>query len=281
MILIADSGATKTDWRLLRSGIEPYSFITQGINPYFASSEVIANILDQEIPVEIKSEFIDQVCFYGAGCSLVNRQSIVNEGIKSVFAYADVLVASDLMAAARALSGDDSGLVAILGTGSNIGYYNGHTITETVRSLGFILGDEGSGAYIGKRFLADYLQKRMPAELSKQFEQLFPMTYDQFLEGVYKSVFPSRFLGSFSLFASARMADVYIQDVIVEAFDQFFIKMVMSLTHIPVKKIGFVGSIAYTFAEQLTLTAQKFGYQISSIIPNPIDKLAAYHSKNL
>ncbi len=196
MILIADSGSTKTEWSLVgRNGVER-TFRTAGINPYLLSEDEVRRILTREVLVELPIERITEVYFYGAGCVGRPAETLCVQ-LHRVIGPETVEVNSDLLAAARALCGDAPGIVAILGTGSNSGYYDGHDITRRVPSLGFLLGDEGSGSDLGKHLLADALKGLLPEPLARQFFDCYPLTQEEVLDAVYRRPMPNRYMARF------------------------------------------------------------------------------------
>lgn len=277
MILIAESGATKTQWAVVYDDNSKVLFDTQGINPFFLTVDELSGILGKEFPTAVKELFVDKVFFYGAGCHSSVNKTIISEAVKSIYPYAEVEVQSDLLAAARALYKQNAGLAAILGTGSNVCLYNGHAITGSIKSLGYVLGDEGSGAYIGKQVLTSFLLGNMPSELALSFQSQYPFTLDQFLQGVYKSEFPSRYLGQFCYFASANQKHPFIELLVINAFANFFAVMVAQLPHSKNNAIGYVGGIAFGFRDLLIECTHKQGFETPLILQNCLQQLLNYH----
>ncbi len=207
MILIADSGSTKTHWGLVNenSGEPAMEFQTSGINPFYQDKKTILHLLQKEFTWKIDSPV--HLFFYGAGCSGVDSKAIVYEPLNSFFNPASITVESDLMAAAHSLCQHDAGLACIMGTGSNSCYYNGREITRHVPSLGYILGDEGSGADIGRRLVADILKHQLPDVVADHFFSTFHYNREEILEHVYKNPFPNRFLAGFAPYVRENIGD--------------------------------------------------------------------------
>ena len=203
--LIADSGATKSEWCILKNGRKKTIF-TRGISPYFLSTKQISNLLSTELKPFIKKIKVDEVYYYGTGCANPNNAKLVKDAILSVFENAKVFVDHDLMAASRALLAHNKGIACILGTGSNSCYYNGKKIVKNSPGLGYVLGDEGSGAFLGKKVLQYYLYNIFDEELRAKFDALYATNTVEILENVYKKPMPNRYLASFSIFlASAKL----------------------------------------------------------------------------
>ncbi|MBI4645473.1 MAG: hypothetical protein HY738_02485 [Bacteroidia bacterium] len=277
MILIADSGSTKTDWRLIDNQKKSISFSSNGLNPYFVDDERVKTEILTHYPKTVKYERIEKIFFYGAGCSSPDKCQIVKNGLSKVFPLAEISIYHDLLGAARALFFNESGIAVILGTGSNSGYYNGNAIIQYVPSLGYILGDEGSGAFMGKQLLKDFLYKDLPQELHKKFLKKFNLTKEDILQAVYNEPFPNRFLASFTKFLSENISHPFIRDIITFSFSELFKKQLCKYPSYKHEKIGCTGSIAYYFSDLLKQTAMNFGADISQIIEFPITNLIKYH----
>lgn len=280
MILIADSGSTKTDWRLIDDKKKIHQANTQGINPYFVSTEDISKILQCEL-LPILPEFIEnekiEIHFYGAGCSSIEKCNDVKSGIENVFKHAQITVEHDLLAAARALCGHQEGLAAILGTGSNSCYYNGKKILQNQPSLGFILGDEGSGAYLGKQLICDFLNNEMPEEISNRIKERFKLTKDDVLENVYKKPFPSRYLASFSKFIYQNLKYEYCHNLVVHAFRLFFERHICKYPRKGELPLGIVGSVGFYYSNIISRIADEKGIPMGKIMESPISGLTLYH----
>jgi N-acetylglucosamine kinase-like BadF-type ATPase len=281
MILIADSGSTKTDWRLIDAADRSWQFGTIGFNPFFQDSIMIAEELRRKLLPEIQVVYPDNeplyIYFYGAGCSSPEKCEIVSTAIKHVFPNAIVEVEHDLLAAARALCGRKEGIAAIMGTGSNSCYYNGQKIVSNVTSLGYILGDEGSGAYIGKHFIRDYLNKEVPENIATNFQNEYKLSDEAILNAVYKQTMPSRFLASFSKFINQHKQEPYFIELVNNNFEMFFNKHICKYEQHKTVALSCVGSVAYHYKETLREVADKKGVKIDRILESPIEDLSLFH----
>lgn len=281
MILLADSGSTKTDWRLIDANQQIYQYATQGINPYLQNQEEITAILEKELIPQLKSgmqSHVSEIHFYGAGCGTVQKKKSVAASLSSLFSSALIEVNTDLLGAARALCGSQPGIAAILGTGSNTCYYDGVAIVENHPSLGYILGDEGSGAHIGKTFIQAYLNKELPESLSQRFYDRFQLDKEQILDQIYKQPLPNRFLASFTKFVYQNLKEQYIIDLVAGCFNQLFDKHVLKYEHTSLK-LNCVGSVAFYFSNILRAVAVNKGVVIDKIIETPIAALTLFHLK--
>ncbi|MFN7013387.1 MAG: N-acetylglucosamine kinase [Bacteroidia bacterium] len=280
MILIADSGSTKTDWRLIDDKNKIHQANTQGINPYFVSTDDISKILENELlpalPTFIENEKIE-IHFYGAGCSSIEKCNEVKLGLEKIFKHAQIIVEHDLLAAARALCGYNEGLAAILGTGSNSCYYNGKYIVQNQPSLGFILGDEGSGAYLGKQLICDFLNDEMPNEIYDRIKERFKLTKDEVLENVYKKPFPSRYLASFSKFIYQNLKHDYCNQLVIDAFRLFFNRHICKYPRKGELPLGIVGSVGFYYSNIISRIADEKGIPMGKVLESPIAGLTLYH----
>jgi len=282
MILIADSGSTKTNWRLIDDGNKIHQYSTVGLNPYFCNTKEISNAIRHELVPDLKPETLNhklQTFFYGAGCSSKDKCKIVELALKENFRNANIEVHHDLLGAARALCGHEEGIAAILGTGSNSCYYDGKKIVENIPALGYILGDEGSGAYMGKKLIRVYLNKELPKELSEKFDKRFQLSKDDILEAVYNKPHPNRVLGSFSKFLSQNLEDPYVVQLIYSAFEDFFDKRICKYAKHKEVKMSCVGSVGFHFSKILKAVASDNGVTINKIIETPIAALTLYHMR--
>lgn len=279
MILIADGGSTKTDWRLLKEGREYKQVQTQGFNPYLVGSDVIEEILWKELQPYIDNEAVSHVYYYGAGCSTPVKNMIVENAFEKVFTKARIDISHDLLGAAHALCADSEGIVAILGTGSNSCYYDGREIKEGIFSLGYFFGDEGSGAYLGKQLLTAYLHKELPRDIEERLQQEYPSSLESILDAVYKKPAPSRFLASFSRFINNNREHPYIHNLITEAFKAFYKYQVCCYAKHKEVPVHFVGSVAYHYQDILTEVGKQFDIKTGNFIKAPIDGLVRYHNE--
>lgn len=267
--LIADSGSTKTDWILLRDDERVKRISTQGINPVMLDEAEIIAILNNELMPELIQLKIDGVDFYGAGCRGVQCE-IVRQALQGVFHIERIVVDSDMLGAARALCRTREGIVCILGTGSNSCLYDGQKIVKNVSPLGFILGDEGSGAVLGKRLVGDVLKGMLPETIAQQFLADYGLTIDDVIRRVYREPMPNRFLASFAPFISRHKDCVEMRNLIVDEFSRFFMRNVAHYNRQDLP-VHFVGSIAYYFRDELTEVARRLGYKMGTIKKAPLD----------
>jgi N-acetylglucosamine kinase-like BadF-type ATPase len=279
MILIADSGSTKTDWRLVNENSEISSFSTIGFNPYFIDGSSVLRELEKSELSRFKKE-ITLIFFYGAGCSTEENRQIIKNSFSNFFINADINVNHDMLAAARSACGYKKGIVGILGTGSNSCLYDGNDIVENVTALGFVLGDYGSGANIGKRFIKAYLENELPKEISELFYATYKLTATDILEAVYKKALPNKFLASFSLFVSKHIDNVFIEQLVKEQFGLFFEKNICKYTNYQNQKIYLVGSIAFVYEQLIKDVANQYHLKIEKVIKQPIDGLVKFHLIN-
>jgi N-acetylglucosamine kinase-like BadF-type ATPase len=277
MNLIADSGSTNTHWCLVEKGEVVNEIITDGINPFYQSDMEIIALLDEQLIPKLEKIDIDSIYFYGAGCSFPEKKILVSRGLVRFFGNSLIEIQSDLLGAARSLFQHEKGIACILGTGSNSCYYDGKDITQNVSPLGFILGDEGSGAVLGKLFLADCLKEQLPLDLKENFLLSYKLTPEIILENVYKKPFPNRYLAQFAPFLLKNIEEPSIFNLVYDSFDAFLVRNVMQY---PLEEIqiGFVGSVAFYFRDTLEIVASERKIAISDIVQNPMNGLVKYHS---
>lgn len=281
MTLIADSGSSKTAWVVLE-GQEPVkSFQTVGINPYFWTSQQIETLLKSEVALKLQGWVIRQIFFYGAGCSSKEKKQVVYEALQQVFPNTQIFVEHDLLAAARALCGRAAGVACILGTGSNACVFDGEQIVAQPINLGFWLGDEGSGGYIGKALVKAFLHQEMPRVLQEKFQQKYSLTLSEVLENAYQKPFPNRYFASFAPFASENLEDDFIRALLYKSFEAFFDKYVAKLPSVEILPIHFVGSIAVVFKKILQEFLCKRQWQFGKVLQTPIEELVSYHAANV
>lgn len=277
MLLIAESGSTKTDWCLAKDYENLERFSTNGLNPYFYDQEGVRNILKKELPSHLPFESLEQIYFYGAGCSSEIRKARVKGGLKSVFSRANIEVEHDLLGSARALCGNEKGIATILGTGSNACLFDGQKITDQSGGIGFILGDEGSGADLGKRFLRSYFYGELPDEILKAFEQEFSPDKDEIVDHVYQKPNPNRYLASYAKFIQDYSDHAFMQALIENAFSDFINRHILKFEKGQKLPMHSVGSIAYYFEPFLKPLVESNGIEMGRIIVKPIDNLIEFH----
>lgn len=280
MILIADSGSTKTDWRLMDSGKEVGQIKTRGFNPYYQQQEEMRSEVESALIPNIQTGLVKTIYFYGSGCSTPERQKKISDTLHPFFPGATINVQSDLVGAARALCGDQEGIVCILGTGSGSCRYDGNTIIENIPSLGFILGDEGSGAWLGKKMVTDFLRGHMPRKCLETIKEKLHIDKEIILEHVNHKPMPSRYLAGFAKFISENIDQTYFYQLIFDSFTSFAKNYITRYPDYADFKCHFVGSVAFHNQEILHNVARYNGFTIGNIIKSPIDGLTMYHTKN-
>lgn len=281
MILIADSGSTKTDWRVIDANQQYEQVRTAGINPQYLDTDKIYSILEAELLPYLKERNISTIYYYGAGCSSPERNKRVEDALTRAFPGIPNVVDHDLTAAARALCGHQPGIACILGTGSNSCLYDGEKIIDNVPSLGFLMGDEGSGAYMGKLLIRAFLYRELPDELAQSLKNRYNLTKESILTTVYGSDIPSKYLATFAKFMHEKRKNPVIKEMIYENFEEFFERHVSKYAGFGELPVNFVGSIAFYFADTLKLVAKKYGAHIGLIISSPSEGLINYHQELL
>lgn len=277
MKLIGESGGTKTNWVAVSDSSETRIISTIGLNPNFVSKEAFTEVLSEEVLPAMKHPDIEEVWFYGAGCSGSLMEEKVKDSVMAVLPSASINVFSDLTGAARGLLGESGGYICMLGTGSNSGYYNGKYITENIPPLGFILGDEGSGASLGKKLLADFLRGIMPLHLAAEFKENYGAEKDDIVSHVYRGVFPSSYIGGFVKFLKDHISDPYCVNLVKTSFDEF-VRRNLKLYKITGKtRIAATGSVAWHFRDLLREVFSDYNFVITGITKDPIRGLIKFH----
>jgi len=281
MILIADSGSTKTDWCILADSGNHDIISTAGLNPFFQDTEECLGVIQNELLPEIRKvdpTRIEEVHFYGAGCSSEDKCAVLERAFQKVFTNAVIRVDHDLLGAARALCGHDPGVAAILGTGSNSCYYDGKVIRRNITALGYILGDEGSGSYIGKRLIKDYLDHEVPALIRQKFDAEFGYTKDQLLDEVYMGDLPNRFLASFAKWIiELKGEESYAAEIVRDSLTDFLNKHICKYDQHKDVALNVLGTIGYLNKDILEELCQTKGIQLGKVIKSPIVDLIHYH----
>lgn len=276
--LIADSGSTKTDWRLVSPDGDAHAFQTDGFNPYYENTGQIADVLRAQLLPELNGAAVSDVFFYGAGCSGPAVNSIVADALRAVLLGVETVeVNSDMLGAARAGAGREPGIVCILGTGSNACCYDGGQITRGIQSLGFWLGDEGSGGYLGKTLVCDFFQERLPTDLRDAFQTQYALDRPTLLENAYQKPFPNRYFAQFTPFLSQNIAHPHVVGLVTEAFALFLTTYVRRFPEADAWPVHFVGSVAYYFAEPLQPVVVQTGLTMGRILKAPADRLVKFH----
>jgi N-acetylglucosamine kinase-like BadF-type ATPase len=280
MKLIVDSGSTKTDWGFFSTLSDLRIYKTQGINPCHQSADEIKGIIQGELLSQIAgidAGGVTQLFYYGAGCATDAICAQMADMLKGYFPAAAVTVDSDMLGAARALCGRSEGVACVLGTGSNSCLYNGREIIDQVPSLGYILGDEGSSAALGRRFISDCLKRQLPEAVSREFMERYSLTKDIIIENVYRKPLPNRYIAGFAPFIYDKRAVPEVHKLIIQCFQEFFTRNVISY-HKPWMPVHFVGSLANSFADELKETADSLGMTIGRIESSPMNGLVDYHA---
>ncbi|HHU98260.1 MAG TPA: ATPase [Bacteroidales bacterium] len=279
MILIADSGSTKTEWREVSDGVAGKSYISTGINPFFVTGEEMIRLFGKELP-ELKGAGVSRIFFYGTGVSNASKADIVRGALSSFFGTDKLFIGSDLLGAARSLCQNEPGIACIIGTGSNSCYYNGNEIVANVSPLGYILGDEGGGAVIGRKLVAGVLKKQLPGIVIENFFRAYPYTPAEILDNVYNMPFPNRFLGQFTRFIADNIHVPELQAIITSSFDEFIVRNVLSYPEARRYPVHFTGSIAYHFRSFLEDLLVKHRLQPGLFTLTPMENLVKYHIQN-
>lgn len=274
--LIADSGSTKCEWCLITDG-KKKTIVTQGISPYFLDKDQIVLLIQKELLPKIKNVQIDQLYYYGTGLGNVNNVAIIKAALKQVFATTKIEVNSDLLAAARGLCGTTKGIACILGTGSNSCYYDGKKIVKNSPGLGYVLGDEGSGAYLGKKVIQYYLYKTFDEELNARFEKYFETNAAEILENVYKKPLANRYLASFAIFLADNRGHYMIENIIEDGLNDFFFNHLYKYRESWTMPINFIGSVAFGFKDVLKDLCNTYELQLGTVLKKPMQGLINYH----
>jgi N-acetylglucosamine kinase-like BadF-type ATPase len=281
MILIADSGSTKTSWCLVDHSGHQREFDTEGYNPCYAGGKSLYEILEPNLPANFSPADVQEVAFYGAGV-YEDKYDVIRDAISPIFPNARIDAAMDLTGSARALLGRNPGFAAILGTGTNSCLYDGARIIHNIDSLGFILGDEGSGGYMGKRLISDYIRGYMPEEVRGWFWDAYQLTGDQLIDRIYSDPMPNRYCASFTRFLTGEHAghEYLEQHIIRGSFRDFFNNIVKNYPSYQDYSFNSVGTIGWIFRDRLIEVAAAFGMEADNIIANPMEGLVKYHRES-
>ena len=278
-ILIADSGSTKTDWLYVNDG-RTVQFQSAGMNPFYQNKDQVAAVLQSEVIPRLPGD-VENIFFYGAGCANALASKPISDALVELIptAASQIEVASDMLGAARGLCIKETGLACILGTGANNAFYDGVNIVRSIGSLGFWLGDEGSGSYLGKTIVVYFLQNEMPEDLQILFARTYPeIDRLSVLEHAYKKPFPNRYFATFSKFIGENVGHVFVQKMVTDAFDLFVKKYILKHRQAEKYPVHFTGSIAFYYQEILRGSLSRHGLQAGKILKSPLKGLAEYHS---
>jgi N-acetylglucosamine kinase-like BadF-type ATPase len=275
--LIADSGATKAEWCLLKNKKQKIYFTT-GVSPYLMNTEQIEKMLNKELKPAIKKESISAVYYYGTGCGNPENIISIRKALKHVIPTTKkIQVDTDIIGAARALCGTSKGIACILGTGSNACYYNGNRIVKSSPGLGYILGDEGSGANMGRKVIQHFLYQTFDGELQTKFDQKFKTNRMEILDKVYRQPLPNKYMASFAMFLSENRGHYMIENIIEDSFNEFFYNHIFKFKESWLYPINFVGGVAFAFKDVLKELCKSNGLHLGKILKNPMEGLVDYH----
>lgn len=277
MILVADSGSSKTDWLLSQPGQEPIEFRSPGLNPYFLTEKEIVKLLqDKSKDLIAYGASVTEIYFFGAGCSGPDRHEIVSNALSTLFPKAYISVDSDLLGSAYATCGHEKGLCCVLGTGSNISFFDGEDIHSGKHGLGFVLGDEGSGTWFGKAMITDFLYGKMPYDIYVQFDKTYSLTKEIVVSNVYQKPRANAYLASFARFLNVIRRTDYGQALLTMGLTEFIETNIKSYPQYHQYKCNFVGSIAYVFADELKALCEKNNIKVGKILRQPIHDLLEF-----
>lgn len=280
MILVADSGSTKTNWACLADN-RSFHFNTIGMNPYFVTEEIVRNEIQNNFPAEVSTSAVSKIYFYGSGCGRLESQMTIKNALSTIFSEAEIIVDSDLVGAAIACYGEGSGVVAILGTGMNIGYWDGSKLETPMPSLGYIFGDAGSGAVLGRKLIQAVFEKRFSQNLIDAFQQKYHLELSELLDKVYKQPRPNTFLASFVPFLSGNIENEEIKNLLHDAYCEFakvYAKPISEKYN--TSSISFVGSLSQVFQEIISSELANFGLNVKNIVSSPLQNIEQFYMNN-
>ncbi|HQT23473.1 MAG: N-acetylglucosamine kinase [Sphingobacteriales bacterium 17-39-43] len=280
MLLVADSGSSKADWILTISDTETIPFRTSGINPFFLSEKDIIKIFQNTPEIQPYTDQVKEIYFFGAGCSSPDRREHISNALSKIFKHAFVSVDIDIIASIYATAGNSKGICCIIGTGSNITYFDGSKIHESKHGLGYILGDEGSGTWLGRQLITSFLYGKMPADLSDSFKKNYKIDKESVIKHVYQQPAPNFYLASFAPFLSEHIGHPFIVDVLKKGFSEFIETNIKSYPDYKDQTCHFVGSIAYHFSDILKELCTANEIKVGKILKHPIEELSRFILKN-
>lgn len=282
MILIADGGSSGIKWCLLDKAEKILEFNTTGMNPVMLTFEEMSQRIAEEVVPELNQQIaqIEHIYYYGAGCRGGDYNRAVEKALKKSFPNSAITVESDMTGAAKALCGNQPGIACILGTGSNSCLYDGAKIIDAIAPLGYILGDEGSGAVLGRQLISDVFKKQLPAELCLKFREQYDLNMETVIRRVYGSPEANRFLASLTPFLAKYIEEPSIHRLVLNSFKSFFVRNVAHYMAYKTLPVNFVGSVAYHFRDVLQEAAAAIDCNIGKVIISPMEGLISYHSRN-
>ena len=277
-ILIADSGSTKCEWCLLVNG-KKKTVLTPAMSPYFVTGDEMIQILSKQLLPKIKNTSIDQLHFYGTGLGNPANIDIMKKVFKTLFPKTKTSINTDLLGIARASCGHEKGIACILGTGSNACYYNGKKIVSISPGLGYVLGDEGSGAYLGKKVIQYYLYKTFDEDLMSRFQKRFGETHASILENIYKKPLANRYMASFAIFLAENRGHFMIENIIEDGLNDFFFTHLYKFKESWTQPIHFVGSVGFGFRDVLKELCNSYELELGKVLKTPMPGLVAFHKQ--
>lgn len=278
MIAIVDGGSTKCDWVILENdGTEVLKTETVGFNPNIIKSELITIEIEKNQALIKFKDYLENIFFYGSGCGTPENKLIVEREIQKVFPNAKISVKEDLLAAAYAAYRGVPAIVCILGTGSNACYFDGEKVKTELPSLGFLIGDEGSGSALGKQLVRHYFMKKLPPDLHQQFTEIYQLNIDDLLKNMYHNPRANAYMADFTRFIVDRKTHPYFQNFIYKELKNFLEFQVMPYEECRDSEVNFIGSVAYFFEDTLRAAAADFHFKIGTVVQKPIESLVNYH----
>jgi len=275
--LLVDSGATKAEWRTIPP-LNTESIFTQGIHPYFQSKEDMENIIDKELIPELSQQRIAKIYYYGAGCAAKDKSNLVKNVLQKKFPSTQIQVWTDMLGGARALCQRNKGIACTLGTGANVVVYDGENIIEHLSGLGYVLGDEGSGAYFGKKIIQMYLYDELEKSVKNEFEKLFRTSKDEILNNIYRKPNASRYLSGFCKLLINQRGNKQVESLIHNGLLEVFQRHIFKIEKYNTLPIHFTGSISYYFKDVLALICKENNLNLGNVIKNPMDGLIKFHN---
>ena len=274
--LIADSGSTKAEWVLVKDGRKK-TFVTPGISPYFLDTAQIITLLQTGLAPRLGRAEVENIHYYGTGCANPANAKSVAKALKTVFPSAKIDVQTDLVAAARAVCGREKGIACILGTGSNSCYFNGKKIVKNSPGIGYILGDEGSGAYLGKHVVQHYFYNTYDEDLRARFDARFQTSTTEILDNVYKKPLANRYLAGFAIFLAENRGHYIIENIIYDGLNDFFWQHLCKYGEVWKTPVNFVGSVAFGFQDVIQDLCTSYGFELGKVLKAPMQGLLTYH----
>ncbi|MCD2422932.1 N-acetylglucosamine kinase [Niabella pedocola] len=275
--LIADAGSTKVEWCLLNNG-KTKTVLTSGVSPYFLNGDQIAALLTKELLPKLKNVVVDEVFYYGTGCLNPDNRKMVQKSLRGLFREAKVQVWHDVEGAARGLCGKSKGVACILGTGASACYYDGRKIQKNSPGLGYVLGDEGSGAYLGRKVIQYFLYNTFDEDLRARFDAAYVTNATEILERVYKQPLPNRYLAGFAKFLADNRGHYMVENIIEDGLNDFFFTHLCKFQEAWKYPISFVGSIAFGFKDVLKELCSSYSFELGKVLQKPMKGLVEYHS---